>query len=55
MDVGFRRHVAGEAGVDSHPGHGGIDGRYDELTSLLTPHRRAPADALRLVADPAKI
>ncbi|MFI0453503.1 hypothetical protein [Actinomadura sp. 6N118] len=46
-----RRYEAGEAGVDSHPGHGGIDARYDELTSLLTPYRRAPADALSLVAE----
>lgn len=46
-----RRHEAGEAGPGSHPGYGGIDARYDELTSLLMPHRQAPADARQLVAE----
>ena len=46
-----RRYEAGEAGLGSHPGHGGVDARYDELTSLLTPHREAPADAQQLVAE----
>ncbi|MFF0052737.1 hypothetical protein [Streptomyces sp. NPDC005498] len=42
---------AGTAGIESHPGHGGIDPRYDELTALLAPHRKAPADARCLVAE----
>lgn len=45
------RHEAGIAGIERHPGHGGIDPRYDELTALLTPHRRAPAGAKLLVAE----
>ncbi|MFD5622410.1 hypothetical protein [Streptomyces yangpuensis] len=47
-----RRHEAGEAGPESHPGHGGVDARYDELTGLLAAHRRPPADARRLVGEP---
>jgi hypothetical protein len=46
-----QRYEAGTAGVESHPGHGGIDARYDELTALLAPHRQKPADARRLVAE----
>ncbi|MFG2006038.1 hypothetical protein ACGFNU_43500 [Spirillospora sp. NPDC048911] len=46
-----RRYEAGEAGTESHPGNGGVDMRYDELTSLLTPHRRVPTDARRLGAE----
>ncbi|HEY1574164.1 MAG TPA: hypothetical protein VGG05_22675 [Pseudonocardiaceae bacterium] len=45
------RFGAGTATSRSHPGHGGIDARYDELTSLLTAHRQPPADARRLVAQ----
>ncbi|MFF8835687.1 hypothetical protein [Streptomyces sp. NPDC015130] len=36
---------------DRHPGHGGVDPRYDELTALLAPHRKAPAHAKLLVAE----
>ncbi|MGK5557319.1 hypothetical protein ACSNOI_37495 [Actinomadura kijaniata] len=46
----LRRYEAGEADGDGHPGAGGVDARYDELESLLAPHRRAPADARRLMA-----
>ncbi|MCP2337520.1 hypothetical protein [Actinomadura rupiterrae] len=46
-----QRYEAREAGLDSHPGHGGVDARHDELASLLTPHRQAPADAWQLRAD----
>ncbi|MGW4533082.1 hypothetical protein ACWEOI_19245 [Nocardia sp. NPDC004340] len=46
-----RRYVAGEIGVDTHPGHGGIDARYDELTELLTPYRQVPANARKLMAE----
>ncbi|MFB7666393.1 hypothetical protein ACFC1R_20970 [Kitasatospora sp. NPDC056138] len=45
------RYEAGTAALDTHPGQGGIDGRYDELTARLAPHRQAPADARRLVAE----
>lgn len=45
------RYLAGEAGVDSHPGRGGIDARYDELTRLLAPYRQAPANARKLLAE----
>ncbi|MFJ5234647.1 hypothetical protein ACIQBJ_32710 [Kitasatospora sp. NPDC088391] len=42
---------AGTVGQDSHPGHGGISARYDELDQLLAPHRQAPDDARRLVGE----
>jgi hypothetical protein len=45
------RYEAGAATVDSHPGHGGINARYDELTSLLAPYRAAPPGARRLAAE----
>ncbi|MFJ4866837.1 hypothetical protein [Streptomyces sp. NPDC088748] len=45
------RYEAGTAGIERHPGHGGIDPRYDELTALLTPQRQAPADATLMVAE----
>ncbi|MFJ1868797.1 hypothetical protein ACIOD1_29835 [Streptomyces sp. NPDC088097] len=44
-------YEAGAAGIERHPGHGGIDPRYDALTALLTPHRQAPVDAELLVAE----
>ncbi|WP_416958748.1 hypothetical protein [Streptomyces sp. Agncl-13] len=40
-----------DAGLEEHPGHGGIDARYDELQSLLAPHRQAPDGARRLVGE----
>ncbi|TCC35860.1 hypothetical protein [Kribbella speibonae] len=46
-----RQYEAGEASVEAHPAHGGVDPRYDELTGLLAPHRRVPSDARRLVAS----
>lgn len=46
-----QRYEAGTAATDSHPGHGGIDARYDELEGLLGPHRQAPAGARRLTAE----
>lgn len=45
------RHEAGEVGPETHPGHGGIDSRYDELELLLAPHRRPPNDARRLTGE----
>jgi hypothetical protein len=45
------RYEAGAAGVDSHPGQGGINTRYDELTALLAQHRQPPADTRRLLAE----
>jgi hypothetical protein len=38
-------YEAGETTVESHPGVGGIDPRYDELQSLLKPGREVPPDA----------
>ncbi|MEU3616325.1 hypothetical protein ABZ725_28980 [Streptomyces sp. NPDC006872] len=46
-----QRYEAGTADIESHPGQGGIDARYDELEALLAPQRQAPADARRLVAE----
>lgn len=45
------RYEAGNASVDSHPAHGGISARYEELTQLLTPHRAVPPGARRLTAE----
>ncbi|MFD8019550.1 hypothetical protein ACFV6G_03895 [Streptomyces lavendulae] len=45
------RREAGEVGPESHPGHGGIDARYDELELLLVPHHQAPDSARRLVGE----
>lgn len=45
------RREAGEVGPESHPDHGGIDARYDELKLLLAPHRQAPDGARRLVGE----
>ncbi|MFJ4343378.1 hypothetical protein [Streptomyces sp. NPDC088915] len=45
------RREAGEVGPECHPGHGGIDARYDELELLLAPHRQAPDDTRRLVSE----
>lgn len=42
---------AGAAGPETHPGRGGIDATYDQLTELLTPHREAPVGARRTVAE----
>ena len=44
------RYEAGVATPGSHPGHGGVDARYDELTALLGPHRLVPVGARRLAA-----
>ncbi|QIS11934.1 hypothetical protein [Nocardia arthritidis] len=46
-----RRYEAGKAVMDSHPGHGGTDARYDELTLLLAPHRHAPDNARKLMGE----
>lgn len=45
------RYEAGAAGPESHPGHGGIDPRYDELALLLAPFRQVPDDARWLVGE----
>jgi len=45
------RREAGTVAPESHPGHGGVDSRFDELASLLAPHREAPSDARRLIAE----
>ncbi|GAA4568853.1 hypothetical protein GCM10023193_51340 [Planotetraspora kaengkrachanensis] len=46
-----QRHDAGEVGIESHPGGGGVNDRYDELERLLAPHRVTPANGLRLIAE----
>lgn len=38
------RFEAGESTVETHPGQGGIDVRYDEIEHLLSPHRQSPPD-----------
>jgi hypothetical protein len=45
------RYEAGTATPDSHPGHGGIDSRYDELTRLLEPHRAMPENVRRMKVE----
>ncbi|GAB3147234.1 hypothetical protein GCM10027290_30210 [Micromonospora sonneratiae] len=45
------RYEAGTTEVESHPGHGGVDSRYDELTELLAPCRMIPDGARRLTAE----
>jgi hypothetical protein len=46
------RYESGQAGTDSHPGHGGIDRRWDEIEALLKNGRSVvPADARRALAD----
>ncbi|MEJ3742702.1 hypothetical protein WEI85_05345 [Actinomycetes bacterium KLBMP 9797] len=45
------RYESGIADTDSHPGHGGVDTRYDELTTLLESHRAPPDGARRLRAE----
>ena len=45
------RHENGTATAASHPGHGGIDARYDEPARFLEPHRATPEDARRLVVE----
>jgi hypothetical protein len=51
-----RLHEAGVALVDSHPGHGGVDPRWDELQVLLAESRAAiPADARRAKAHKQRI
>ena len=46
-----QRYEAGTAGIDSHPAHKGINARYDDLTSLVAPHRQVPSDAKLFVAE----
>lgn len=36
-----RRYESGEVGVQTHPGHGGIDPRWDALEALLVESRRS--------------
>jgi hypothetical protein len=44
------RYEAGTATVATHPGHGEINSRYDELVTLLAPHRAMPERTRRLTA-----
>lgn len=45
------RHEAEVVGLETHPGRGRVDPRYDELALLLAPYRQAPDDARRLVGQ----
>lgn len=45
------RHEAGRVGLETHPGQGGIDARYDELALLLMPYRQVPDHARRLLGE----
>jgi hypothetical protein len=44
------RYRTGKATTDSHPAHGGINTRFDELTELLAPDRAVPPGVRRLTA-----
>jgi hypothetical protein len=45
------RYEARTATGESHPGHGGVDRRYDELQTTLTPSRTPPDDARILIGE----
>ncbi len=45
-------YEAGEAATDSHPGHGGLSKRWDEIESLLKASRaEVPTQARRAIAQ----
>jgi hypothetical protein len=45
-------YESGKAGPDSHPGHGGVNQRWDEIEVLLKDARsRIPTNAKRALAD----
>jgi hypothetical protein len=44
------RYEAGLVTTDSHPGHGGLDARYDEVEGLLTTYRTVPESPVHLTA-----
>ena len=49
-------YEAGIAGTESHPGHGGINVRWDELEHLLKRSRtEVPHDAKQAVAEMTRI
>ncbi|MFG2819212.1 hypothetical protein ACGFX4_07255 [Kitasatospora sp. NPDC048365] len=45
------RYEAGAADRDSHPGSGGVDGRYDDLGRILAPYRQMASDARCLLGE----
>jgi hypothetical protein len=46
------QYEAGKASTDSHPGHGGLNPRWDELELLLNDSRKmVPASARRATAE----
>ncbi|MET7570380.1 hypothetical protein ABZT04_18020 [Streptomyces sp. NPDC005492] len=47
----YVRYEVSDAGREEHPANGGVDARFDELRSLLAPHRQAPDGARRLVGE----
>ncbi|WP_406452956.1 hypothetical protein OH768_12240 [Streptomyces sp. NBC_01622] len=47
----YVRYEVSDAGREEQPAIGGTDARFDELRSLLAPHRRMPDGARRLVGE----
>lgn len=47
----YQRRETGNTTAATHPGHGGVDARYDELHALLEPHRIGPDSARRFRAQ----
>ncbi|WJV44129.1 hypothetical protein [Streptomyces flavofungini] len=47
----YVEYEVSDAGRDEHPANGGVNARYDELDSLLVPHRRPPDRVRRLVGE----
>ncbi|GAA1000669.1 hypothetical protein GCM10009555_104030 [Acrocarpospora macrocephala] len=45
------RYKSATASIETHPGHGGVDARYDELKTRLLPFRAKPNDAIRMTAE----
>ena len=46
-----RLYESGKADVKSHPAHGGIDGRWDEIETLLAHRRAIPPSARQAKAE----
>ena len=51
-----KKYESGEAAIDSHPGHGGISQRWDEIEKILQSKRDlVPENALLAYANFARI
>lgn len=47
-----KKYESGELGADTHPGHGGIDKRWDEIEKILQPKRDIiPESAIEVYAE----